>query len=257
MRSGARTLRVALPALAILALAALPAAAQVFGPRIYTRSASATPDTFTDTFTAAGGGRYALWVQNGDDGGGRVADGSITINGSAVAGTADFTQDFFHKRVMLTAGTNSITVTIGGDAGSFVTVGILSFRVNAEANLGRLVLPYGSDPANLVIELKNHSPRDRQVKVNFYSPAGALVASSAGLTLAPRASSTETAQSLIAGGTGTWTEGSIDVFWAGRGGGRLFGQAAVKEATTQTASVVPLQFAGWVRRPLFMNDDRP
>jgi hypothetical protein len=256
MRLGVRTLRVAVPALAILALAALPAAAQVFGPQIYVRSASPSPDTFTDTFTAAGGGHFALWVQNGDDGGGRVATGTITINGNTVASAADFTQDFFHKHLILNAGSNSITVTIGGDAGSFITVGILGFHVNAEANLGRLVLPYGSDPTNLVIELKNHAPRDREVKINFYSPAGDLVASSALLTVGARASLSQTAQSLIAGGTGTWTEGSIDVFWAGRGGGRLFGQASLKEAITQVASVVPLQFAGWVRRPLFMNDDR-
>lgn len=255
MRLGAKTLRVAVPALAFLALAALPAAAQVFGPQIYTRSTAPSSDTFTDTFTAAGGGRYALWFENGDDGGGRVATGSIAVNGSPVAGPADFTQDFFRKHVVLNGGSNSITVTISGDPGSFITVGILSFRVNAEANLGRLLLPYGSDPANLVIQLKNHSPRDRQVKINFYSAAGNLVASSARLTVGPRASLSQTAMSLIAGGTGTWTEGSIEVFWAGRGGGRLFGQAAQKETITQIASLVPLQFGGWVRRPLFMFDD--
>jgi len=254
MRLGARTLRVAAPALAFLALAALPAAAQVFGPQIYVRSASSSSDTFTDTFTAAGGGRYALWVQNGDDGGGRVADGSITVNGTTVAGTADFTQDFFRKHVILKTGNNSITVTISGDPGSFITVGILFFHMNAEANLGRLILPYGSGPSSLVIQLKNHSPRDRQAKVNFYNAAGNLVASSASLTVAPRASLSKTAAELIV--TGTWTEGSIEVFWAGRGGGRLFGQAALKEEVTQIASVVPLQFGGWVRRPLFWNDDR-
>jgi hypothetical protein len=249
MRLGARTLRVAVPALAILALAALPAAAQTFGPQIYVRSASTSPDVFTDTFTAPGGGHYALWVQNGDDGGGHVPGDSIAVNATTVATAADFVQDFFRKKVQLNSGTNSLTVTLSGDPGSFITVGIVRFGIHAEANVGHLILPYSSDP-NLVIELKNDSPRDRQVKVNFWDATGNLVASSARITVSGRASLSQTAQSLIS--TGAWTEGSIDVFWAGRGGGRLFGQAALKETTTQIASVVPLQGASWVRRPLFL-----
>jgi len=254
MRFGAKSLRAAVPALAILVFAALPAAAQTFGPKIYVRSASPSPDVFTDTFTAAAGG-YALWVQNGDDGGGLAAGDSIAVNGSTVVAAADFAQDFVSKRVKLNAGANSITVTLSGDAGSFITVGIVQYGIGPEANLGHLILPYGSDAANLVLELRNDSARDRQVKVNFYDAAGDLVASSALITLTGRQSLSQTAQSLISGGTGSWTEGSIEVFWAGRGRGRLFGQAALKEATTQIASVVPLQSAGWVRRVLAMGPD--
>lgn len=251
MRRLAGAVRVVLPALVMFVLAALPAAAQTFGPQVYTRSAAPGSDVFSDTFTPPAAGLYALWVHNGDDGGGRVAGGSIVLNGGAtVATNADFAQDFFRKPVALIAGTNSISVTITGDAGSFITVGIVPFNTNAEANLGRLILPYASDPANLVLELKNGASRDRKVKVHFYNPAGDLVASSGLISVPARGSLSQTAQSLIT--SGAWTEGSIEVFWAGRGGGRLFGQAALKEASTQIASVVPLQVAGWVRRPLLL-----
>jgi hypothetical protein len=124
-----------------------------------------------------------------------------------------------------------------------VTVVIVGPRERPFFTVGRLLLPYGSAGPGLQLELKNGSHGGRRaMRVHFYDPAGALVATSERLVLAPKASLSEGVASLITGGT--WSEGSIEVFYAGHGRGRVFGQTATTNAATGIASLVPLQHAG-------------
>ena len=46
------------------------------------------------------------------------------------------------------------------------------------------------------------------------------------------------------GDSGEHTHGSIEIFYAGRGAGRMFGDAAEKDAISGTESIVPLFEAG-------------
>ena len=71
---------------------------------------------------ATAAGRYFLWVQNGDDDGGRVDAGRITVNGVTVAGDRELQgpRELFVKAVHLQAGANSLSVTLDGDPGSFL-----------------------------------------------------------------------------------------------------------------------------------------
>lgn len=229
-------------AVVLTALAAGSAtAAPVFGPNVYTRTAG-PPDVFNDAF-AAGAGIHALWVVNGDDDGHRVTAGSVVVNGQTVATDADFNANVAHflKPVTLQA-QNTITVTLASDPGSFITLAIVPRAERPDLSAGRLLLPW-AHLSNLVIDLKNGAHRHgRRVRVVFYDAAGAPVASSGVLTLAPRASLSAPASTLIA--HGAWSEGSLEIFYGGRGPGRLFGQAVVTDAATGVASVVPLQQAG-------------
>jgi hypothetical protein len=247
--------RAALILFALLALGLRSAAADpVFGPQVYTKvNASGTPDVYTDTFTAPAAGVYALWVQNGDDDGGRISSGSIVVGTTTVAGDVDFQRphEFFRKPVTLAAGSNQIQVTLNApDPGSYITVVILRASEQPDLTVGRILLPFGSTSQNLVLDLKNGAHYyNRSVRIHFYDPTGALVATSDRLVLLPRASLSQTAASLIT--TGTWTEGSIEVFYAGRGRGRLFGMAATTDPTSSISSIVPLQHAGSRHRNIF------
>ena len=248
MRFFAPWLRVALGAVALMALLALPgfaAGGPAFGPTVYTKTTSGTSDLYTDPFVAPAPGPFLMWVQNGDDDGGRVSSGSISINGVAVAGDTDFggPRELFAKAVFLQAGGNSISVTLNGETGSFLTVVILGPRERPFLTVGRLLLPYGSASPNLQLEIKNGSHGgNRSVRVHFYDPTGALVATSDRIVLAPRASLSEVVGDVIK--TGSWSEGSIEVFYAGHGRGRLFGEVATTNAATSISSIVPLQHAG-------------
>jgi hypothetical protein len=257
MRSLAGSPRVALSAVALLALLAVPgsaAAAPVFGPAVYTKTASGGSDLYTDPFVAPSSGRFLVWVQNGDDDGSRVSGGTIALNGATIAGDADFQQprELFAKVVVLQAGGNSLSVTLTGESGSFLTVVIVAPRERPFLTIGRLLLPYGSASPNLELELKNGSHAgDRSVRVHFYDAAGLLVATSDRIVLAPRASLSEAVSDVIR--SGSWSEGSIEVFYAGRGRGRVFGQVATTNAVTSIASIVPLQQAGSRIRDPFRN----
>lgn len=257
MRLSAPSLRVALGAVALtalLAFASFAAADPAFGPTVYTKTASGGSDLYTDPFVAPSSGRFLMWVQNGDDDGSRISSGSININGVGVAGDADFggPREFFVKGVTLQAGGNSISVTLNGDTGSFLTVVIVGPRERPFLTVGRLLLPYGSASPGLQLELKNGSHGGhRSVRVHFYDAAGALVASSDRIVLAPRASLSEAVADVIK--NGSWSEGSIEVFYAGHGRGRLFGQVATTNAATGISSIVPLQQAGSRVRDPFRN----
>src|SRR5262245_55026156 len=247
MRSGAMDAKVALCALALFAAVAVPAAAApVFGPALYTNTG--TSSSTTDVFNAPAG-RFFLYVQNGDDGGAKVDSGSIAVNGVGVIGDADFAspREYLHRLVTLVAGSNTIVVTLAGDPGSFVAVVIVPFIERPDGAVGRLVLPYAAASPNLVIDLKNGShAHKRAVRVHFYDLGGALVASSDRLVLDAKGSLSDTVADLAKNltGAGAWTDGSVEVFYTGRGGARLFGQAAQTDPATGIASIVPLQHAG-------------
>ena len=246
-RLPASSFRVALCAVALLAFFALPATAALpaFGPTVYTKTSSGGSDLYTDPFVAPAAGRFLMWVQNGDDDGSRVAGGTIALNGATVASDADFQQprELFAKVVTLAAGGNSLSVTLTGETGSFVTVVIVGPKERPFLTVGRLLLPYASASPNLEIELKNGSHGgNRSVRVHFYDPAGVLVATSDRIVLAPRASLSEAVAEVIK--SGSWSEGSIEVFYAGHGRGRVFGQVATTNTATSISSIVPLQHAG-------------
>ncbi len=81
------------------------------------------------------------------------------------------------------------------------------------------------------------------MKVHFYDPVGHLVAASERFfPLELRASLSATADDLIA--TGSWTEGSVEAFYAGQDGTRLFATAALTDPTTAIPAVLVLPHAG-------------
>jgi hypothetical protein len=238
LRPGAATLLGA-----ALALGALPAAAApVFGPNTY-ENLSGGSDVYDETFASAEAGRFTLWVQNGDEGGGTVGGGSIVVNGQTLADDSDFDGDpLFSKRVELNAGSNSLTVTLSGDAGSFVTVMILPRGERPNVTIGRLLLPY-ADADALVLDLKNGSHAGgRSYRVVFYDASGHYAASSNRMLLDPRASLSQPVGTLIV--EGAWTAGSIEIFYAGRGVGRLLGQATETDPISGVSSIVPIEHAG-------------
>lgn len=230
-----------------LFLAALPAAAApVFGPELYVRTSGA-PDAYTDSFTSAGGPQV-LAVINGDDGGNRVLSGSVVLNGVTVVSSADFqasTGTFIALAANLVPGTNTLSVSLDSEPGSYVTVVILPPGELGDLSAGRLILPW-AQASNLVLDVKNGSHHyGRRVRFVFYDADGNAVAASDKIHLAPRAGLSDAAASLIT--HGSWTEGSVEIFYCGFGRGRLFGLAVPTDATTGVSSIVALQHAGFRR----------
>jgi len=239
--------RAALSASAFLALGARDAAADpILDPmtcEIVTGTSATCPAD--PNFTSPAAGVFTLWVQNGDDGANLVASGSITINGTVVVNDAIFARgrSLFARPVTLLAGTNTISIVINGDPGQFITVLILRRGERPNVTIGRLLLPY-SAAAGLVLDLKNGSHAGhRRYRVVFYDTSGHYVADSGHLLLAPRASLSQDAGTFAVNG-GPWTNGSIEIFYAGRGRGRLFGLAVSTDATTNVASIISLDHAG-------------
>ena len=94
-----------------------------------------------------------------------------------------------------------------------------------------------------MLDLKNGSHAgQRGFRVAFYDGSGHPVASSNRIVLAPRGSLSQPVSSFIV--NGSWTAGSIEIFYAGRGRGRMFGQAATTDDTTSISSIVEIQHAG-------------
>lgn len=240
------SLRAGLLSGALALMSALPSlAAPIFGPVSYHRTTGAS-DSYTDTFSAAAG-NAVMAVVNGDDGGNRVTSGSIALNGVTLWSNSDFnnTRAFLGKAVTLLGGTNTLDVTLSSAPGSYITVVILPPGEYGDLSKGRLVLPWAT-ASNLVLQLKNGAHgHGRDVRVVFYDAAGNAVASSARLHLDPQASLNQSASTLIA--NGSWTEGSVEVFYVGLGRGRLFGLAVSTDPATSVASIIPIQHAGFRR----------
>lgn len=239
------------PALPVLVgalfLAAGPAvAAPVFGPELYVRTSGAL-DAYTDSF-ASSGGPQVLAVVNGDDGGNRVTSGSVVLNGVTVVSSADFqgsTGTFIGVGVNLVPGTNTLSVSLDSEPGSFLTAVILPPGELGDLSVGRLILPW-AQASGLVLDVKNGSHHSgRRVRFVFYDADGNAVAASDKLHLAPRAGLSDAATSLIT--HGSWSEGSVEIFYCGFGRGRLFGLAVPSDASTGVSSIVALQHAGFRR----------
>jgi hypothetical protein len=235
--------RTALVAGALILAAALPAVADpVFGPTPFVKTEPG-PQLFTDAFVSPVAGGYALWVLNGDDAG-RVSAATVAINGVVVVTESDFRTpaERFWKPVGLLAGQNALAVQLKGHPGSYLTLAILPMNARPDLVVGRLVLPWGAGP-ELVLSLKNGSHAFRRlVKIHFYDPAGQLVAASERFALDPRASRSATVEELIA--TGAWSGGSIEIFYAGQDGGRLFATAALADPTSAIQGLLVLPHAG-------------
>jgi hypothetical protein len=242
VRSGALVLA------ALVLTAAAPASASasaepVFGPVPFVKTLPG-PQVFTETFASPAAGPYVLWVHNGDDGG-RVPAATIAVNGVVLVSESDFRRpvERFWRTVGLLAGENTLTVQLKGDPGGYLTLAILPASARPDLVVGRLVLPWGARDPQLVLAFKNGSHAARRfVKVSFYDPAGELVATSDRFALDPRASRSSPVADLIS--SGSWTEGSIEIFYAGADGSRLFATAAVIEPETATPAVLVLPHAG-------------
>jgi len=241
MRNIDSRLRAALILAGLIAAAARPAAADpIFGPTTY----EVTDQTlYNETFTSPAAGNFTLWVQNGDDDDNGVTSATVTVNGVNVVTAADFgNKDLFAKKVSLLAGNNSLSVSLSGDTGSFLTLMILPRLERPNVTIGRLLLPYATT-TNLVLDLKNGSHGgSRSFRVAFYDESGNPVASSNRLVLGPRGSLSQAVSSFIV--NGSWAAGSVEIFYAGRGAGRMFGQAATTDDATSISSIVEIQHAG-------------
>ena len=116
-------------------LAALPALAQdgtVFGPKVYQRG-SGGPVSVSDSFSVPQWivAPFVLRIDNGDPavpGAKRVTSATVTMNGTQVLGQGDFGPHvaFLERQVTLGGGSNTVAVTITGDA----NIGAFSLRIS-------------------------------------------------------------------------------------------------------------------------------
>jgi hypothetical protein len=252
-RSTARRLFAVLAAAAIIIAAEPAAASPVFGPEIYTKvQPNGTPDVYSDTLTIPANGYYAIWFQNGDDGGDRITSGSVVIGTTTVASDVQFQapREFFSRVLYLKSGDVPLTVTLNQpEPGAYVGLAITPIAEKFDLTVGRLLLPY-ADATDTSLVLKNGSHHhNRRFRILYYDAAGALQASSDRLTLGPRANTAGTATSFIT--SGSWTSGSIEVFWAGRGGARVFGTATTIDPSSSVKSLLELEHAGYRSREFY------
>ena len=101
----------------------------LFGPKQYTRS-SGPPNQFLETIPLPPTltSPFRLHVQNGNpDGTNRISSAMITLNGTQVAGPADFSQQVadFDRTVSLEVN-NTLQVRLTGTPGSFLILTLLN-----------------------------------------------------------------------------------------------------------------------------------
>jgi hypothetical protein len=246
-----------------LALAALPSAANpIFGPDMFTKiTASGTSDVYTANVTAPTNGFYMVWMHNGDEGSDRVTGGSVTLSGTATITAANdmsFQQvrEFFWRPVFLTSGSHTLTVTLTtADPGAYLALVITPLADHFDLTVGRLILPY-ADSTNTTLVLKNGAHHHhRFARVHCYGTDGSLQAytdpTTSSVDLAPAANDARTAPNFCTAG-GAWTAGSIEVFWVGRGGARVFGTATTIDPTSSTKSLVEMEHAGYRHRDPYL-----
>ena len=193
---------------------------------------------------APSAGLYMLYVQNGDDDTPRITSGSVTINGTMVLTDSSFAtgRELIIRPVMLLAGANTVSVTINGDTGQYVSYTILPRTERLLLTMGRLLVPW-ANANGLQIDLKNGSHvGNRYYRVVFYNPDGTYAADSGPLVLAPRASLSQAVSTFLVNGNASWADGSIEIFYAGGGRGRLRGQVVTTEQGVST--IVPIDLAG-------------
>jgi hypothetical protein len=226
----------------------------VFGPRTYERTTGSV-DTYVGRFEAPTAGPFVLIVRNGDPGGSRIDAATVEINGTVVAGPADFNQQVpaLHRQVEVLAGANEIRVELTGDPGSFVTLAIGRHGRAPIFVQGRLVLPWGRNDASqaLGLALKNGSSRHPRVfRVVFFGPNGEVAGASERIVLPPRGSLVLGADELL--DRGDWTAGSVEIYYAGPGVARVFGSARHLNLPLGDFAIEALDQAG-----LFVQHARP
>lgn len=97
----------------------------VFGPKQYDKP-KGKPVTYTDTFqTISSSGTHTIWVQNGKDGLNEVKHLSIALNGVEVINFKDLRAHNPITKPITVQPDNTLTVTLNGKEGNFVTVKIL------------------------------------------------------------------------------------------------------------------------------------
>jgi hypothetical protein len=238
-----RFVRFALPALLLSASAAV--ADPLYGPVSFESQGPAVPHH--DTFDVAAATGAIVWIQNGDgEGGARATGGQVLIAGQLVANAADLTRsaDLFAKPVTLPKGTVPVDVVVDGGQDVMITLVVMPIGQRPEFSVGRLVVPHTATPG-LTIALKNGAKHKRQVKVVFYNDGGDVVAWSHRFDIPAHGSLSAPFGDLI--DEGSFTSGSIEVLWSGRGGARVFGQATVHDDLTGVDSVIEMQHAGYKR----------
>jgi hypothetical protein len=238
-----RVARFVLPALLLSAPAAL--ADPIYGPVSFETEGPAVPHH--DTFNVAAATSALVWIQNGDgEGGARATGGQVMIAGQLVATSADLARpaDLFAKSVSLPKGTVPVDVIVEGGQDVMITLVVMPIGQRPEFSVGRLIVPH-ADAAGLTIALKNGAKHARQAKVVFYDDDGNVVAWSHRFAIAPHGSLSAPFGDLI--DEGSFSSGSIEVLWSGRGGARVFGQATVHDDLTGVDSVIEMQQGGYKR----------
>ncbi len=228
-------------------------ASPVFGPEIYVKAQPAgTPDVYSDSITVPAAGVYLVVIQNGDDGGGRITSGSVVVNAATVANDVQLggPREFLVRPVALKAGTLPLTVTLNDPGpGAFLTVAVLPAAEKWDFTVGRLLLPYADATDTTLVLRSGASLHDRRVRINYFDSTGTLQATSDRLTLSPQASLSGSAASFVT--TGSWTSGSITVFWAGQGKARVFGTATTVDPTSAQKGLLEMEHAGYRSRDFF------
>lgn len=220
----------------------------LYGPKVYTRTDGA-PNVFNEAFTAPPGGAFLVIFNGDDEQDSRVDSGSVLLNGSEVVSGSDLNEqvDRVIQPVALTA-SNNMQITLSGEPGGYIVLMIINDRRNLpELTAGRIQLSWTSiaDPSRTVqLRLKNGSPHfARYFRVRYFNEDGWPAATSSAQQLAPHASLNTPVQSYLPAGS-TWQTGSVEIVFAGAGGGRILGFGIETNGSAQTETAVPLQFGG-------------
>ncbi|MBI5875523.1 MAG: hypothetical protein HZB81_06745 [Deltaproteobacteria bacterium] len=97
----------------------------IFGPKQYDKP-KGKPVTYTDTFHATSTtGTYTLWVQSGAANLNEVKNVSVSINGVEIIGSSDLRNNNPASKVISIQSTNTLTVTLKGQGGNYITVKVL------------------------------------------------------------------------------------------------------------------------------------
>lgn len=100
----------------------------VFGPKQYDKP-KGRPVTYTDTFHATSTtGTYTLWVQSGAEGLNEVKNVSVSINGVEIIDSRNLRATNPVSKTISVQSTNTLTVTLKGQGGNYITVKVLCER---------------------------------------------------------------------------------------------------------------------------------
>ncbi len=97
----------------------------IFGTKQYDKP-KGKPVTYTDTFHATSTtGTYTLWVQSGAEGLNEVKNVSVSINGVEIIDSRDLRATNPASKTISVQSTNTLTVTLKGQGGNYITVKVL------------------------------------------------------------------------------------------------------------------------------------